>query len=1271
MADAKFEEVIRLAFETAGTDGIKQAASIMAGLGDVSEETRKQAAALLDDIGNVEKSSAAVRQYGEISKSVLDYQRQISAARSKVLELATAVKAADEPTKAQQRELAKARTTLSELVGEQQRQLGTLRTLKAGLDAQGISTRSAAASQRDLAARTAAASANLREMVTDLKRTREADAALQASLAAAAQKSKAETDQYDAALKKVRTQLDENKNAAVHGAGETTAGLTATRSAVDKLRGALAGLAAYFSFQAIGSGIKSLLGTGDQFEKFQKQLTNIYGDAAKGGAAFEWVKQFAKDTPLQLDQVMQSFIKLKNFGIDPMSGALQAAVDQNAKLGGESERLERITLAMGQAFAKGKLQGDDIKQMIEAGVPVWQILSEVTGKNVQQLQKMSEAGALGKDVMQAFFAQMGRDAAGAAADQMATLSGQFSNLQDNIQQFQDRVAKKGVLDYFKDQLAKLNDLIGKMAADGRLDAYAQRISDGIISLAQTLKSATAFLIEHASAIKDLAKAYVGFKLGKIVVEVGAFAVRLASLTKNAVAAGAAARGLSVGMAVLRGAMILLSGPIGWVIGGLTAFAAVTKLAADRIVDYALKHNQAAEDLKKSNAKQAQALQDAAAKYGLVAKSLEQYANVHVLAAEEVAKLSTAERAAYKERLEGHAAYVEAQRQEAGLMVTSGTASEAWAGHLEKVNAEQQKTTQGLKDFAAGTELSAAAAAQHMSVGAASIQKNLGDVKLSAEDAKNKMEAEFAEFGKKTPEQMGDLALAVANLGAQSGPAGEAIRRNLHDNLTQITSEDLLNFQKSGDNAFIKFETSAKEAAVITEATLQVALATLGVSAEQWGLKTTLAGQDNIRAFQLVATNASASAETIEAAFNKALAKASTADDAKAIGDAIKEAGEKGKVGFDATERAVKAVQDRLAALKNAVDPLAESFAVLGIQSQRSLDAAAAKAKHAFDNIVRGSRDGTASMNDVRAAFDGYAKAQLAAVEHAETWRRSQVQSALSTQASILGVSDEMAKLGAAGIAAGDSIAQGQRVAQTSLGETAKAASEAEQTTEEAADKAEKYGEKMANAHQAQARQWVATGARTQVAINGMSDAFLQALANLNQLAVGSQNLWRNAWNGTVAEWRRQGEEVDKQIQDINRQNAAYDEMAKRVDTLRQKYNFLNDDQLRALAQAQQTLEENQKRAEEEVRRKRDAAMQKNKDDRERQTAEWNKELGIDGSKPAAPGAGGEQVHRHVVDLSVSASQTPGAVPAQLSPTDVQKIANEVVRVIGIARSSSN
>lgn len=1265
MADSKFEEVIRLAFETAGTEGVKKAATILAGLGDVAEDVKQQAAGLLDDIANTEKSERAVKQYGEVGASVLDYQRKISAARRNVLELATAIKATDEPTKAQQRELAKARGTLSDLVSEQQRELGTLRSLKAGLTEQGISTRSAASAQKDLAARTATASSNLREMVGALKAQRAADAAMQAELAAAAAKSTKETQQYDAALGKVRKQLDDNKAAAQQGAVDTNASLTATTGIVNKLKGALAGLGVYFSARGILGGIKAILGTGDEFAKYEKQLASVYNSASKGSEAFAWAKQFAKDTPLTLGQVMKSFIQLKNFGIDPMNGSLQAAVDQNAKLGGESERLERITLAMGQAFAKGKLQGDDIKQMIEAGVPVWQLLSEVTGKSTAELQKMSEAGKLGTDVMKKFFAQMGKDSAGAAKDQMQLLSGQFSNLQDNIEQFEDRVAKKGVLDFFRDQLAKLNDQIGKMAGDGRLDRYAQQISDGIVKTAKAVQGATSFLIDHASAIGNVIKVYATFKVARIAGELAVAATKFIDTTAAANASATALAGAGK-QAGFFGRML------GRIPGGVRIAIAVVGFdllvkAGNYMGELAAKHSDAAKSLEATQKRVNEQIRKQAESYMEVERQYSRYAATQVLGAEEAAKLSDAERASYSARLQGLQAYLQAKASEQRRLQQLGVIAK---DELDATLAALKSAKEGMDSLQQGAELAAAALKNKLSLGAEAARAALQGIGADATTAQTRIETLFQSFQSDSITHIGDIGLALANVANESQAADQAVRLGLQGTLNALSSTDLLKFQSASTAAFAQYNIGATAAAAVTESLLQVALTRLGVATERWGLKSTDAARQNVAAFQTVAENAAATAGTVEAAFNKALANATTVQAVEDLGTAMQVAGQQGKVGFDATERAAAAVQNRLRALQTALDPLNDSFQQLGITSKRSLDDAAAAARTAFDQIVRAYRSGDAAIEDVRSAFGAYAKTQLDAAANSDEWKQAAVRNSLEVQAATLSVSDEMAALGLSGLDTGDKIAKGAHVAHDALESAEHAAHGAADALEDAGHKADAYGDAAGRAAKSSGDAWVASGKRSSVAMNGLSQTFINALADANRYA-SMPRIWRKMFSETVGEWQRETDAVNGMLDSLNKQNAAYDELTQRVETLRQTYKYLNDDQLRALAQAQQTLEQNQKRAEDEARQKAKDAQEKNAAQAAADTERWNKELGRtdDNGTPKAAAAPAEK--RVVIDLSVSASQTAGAVPAQLSPVDVQRVANEVVRQIGISRSTSN
>jgi TP901 family phage tail tape measure protein len=107
----------------------------------------------------------------------------------------------------------------------------------------------------------------------------------------------------------------------------------------------------------------------------------------------------------------------------------------------------------------------------------------------------------------------------------------------------------------------------------------------------------------------------------------------------------------------------------------------------------------------------------------------------------------------------------------------------------------------------------------------------------------------------------------------------------------------------------------------------------------------------------------------------------------------------------------------------ATDGLKAAFAKLGVESQESLERAAAAAKNAFDAIDKGSAQTAAGLADRRAAFLSYAQAAIAAAHNMDEGTRLQVMAQLEAKAAALGLSDELRKLGGAGEDSGRRTAQ--------------------------------------------------------------------------------------------------------------------------------------------------------------------------------------------------------------------------------------------------------
>lgn len=223
-----------------------------------------------------------------------------------------------------------------------------------------------------------------------------------------------------------------------------------------------------------------------QFENFNVQLTNLEGSAEGAKKAMSWIEDFATRTPLELEDTVAAYAKLRAFGIDPTNGSLQAIVDTMAASGGGAEQLDGIVLALGQAWTKQKLQGEEAMQLLERGVPVWDLLAEKTGKSAAELMEMASAGKLGREEIMLLIEAMAERNAGASDAMSKTWDGIISNLMDYWTKFQRLVMDAGLFDFMKGNLQDLLSFLNAAAADGRLQAWAEATSKAVLTAMQAL-----------------------------------------------------------------------------------------------------------------------------------------------------------------------------------------------------------------------------------------------------------------------------------------------------------------------------------------------------------------------------------------------------------------------------------------------------------------------------------------------------------------------------------------------------------------------------------------------------------------------------------------------------------------------------------------------------------------------------------------------------------------------------------------------------------------
>jgi tape measure domain-containing protein len=137
-----------------------------------------------------------------------------------------------------------------------------------------------------------------------------------------------------------------------------------------------------------------------QYEQTQIAFTTMLGSADKANQFLDELKDFAARTPFELDGLLSSAKMMQAFGFEAKEviPTLTAVGDASAALGLGTEGVGRITLALGQMKAMGRVLTQDLKQLQFAGVPAVQMLADSFGKTVPEMQKMIESGEVASEV---------------------------------------------------------------------------------------------------------------------------------------------------------------------------------------------------------------------------------------------------------------------------------------------------------------------------------------------------------------------------------------------------------------------------------------------------------------------------------------------------------------------------------------------------------------------------------------------------------------------------------------------------------------------------------------------------------------------------------------------------------------------------------------------------------------------------------------------------------------------------------------------------------
>lgn len=227
------------------------------------------------------------------------------------------------------------------------------------------------------------------------------------------------------------------------GLSQWSSGFSTAAGAVGLLDGALSAsqrkqLSYGVGFGAVSAGIVAGLGravkAAGSLEQTQVGFKTMLGSAEAARAKIEELQDFAAGSPFDFGESAKGAQQLLAMGVSAgdLIPVMKAVGNATAAAGGDTDTFLRGLRAIGQIRTKGVLQGDELLQLSEAGIPAVKILQEELGLTSEQMRNLGREGITADKAIAALTKGFSRQFAGAMEAQSKTLVGSFSNLTDSV-----------------------------------------------------------------------------------------------------------------------------------------------------------------------------------------------------------------------------------------------------------------------------------------------------------------------------------------------------------------------------------------------------------------------------------------------------------------------------------------------------------------------------------------------------------------------------------------------------------------------------------------------------------------------------------------------------------------------------------------------------------------------------------------------------------------------------------------------------------------------
>lgn len=241
-----------------------------------------------------------------------------------------------------------------------------------------------------------------------------------------------------------------------------------------------------------------------QIEKYTTGFTNMLGSAEAAQQVMSQIQEDAAKTPFDVASLTQANQYLISAGENASyaRNTIMALGDAVSATGGGNDELNRMAQNLQQIANTGKATAVDIKQFAYAGIDVYGILADYTGKSTAEVQKMTISYDLLTQALQAASEEGGRYY-NSMDTQSQTMNGRVSTLKDNVSQLAGLLTgdlSSGI----GAAIGKLNDMVVAAQEAYKLDGWKGLIGEitGLTTVIDKAKSSAVGLKAVFDALKS-------------------------------------------------------------------------------------------------------------------------------------------------------------------------------------------------------------------------------------------------------------------------------------------------------------------------------------------------------------------------------------------------------------------------------------------------------------------------------------------------------------------------------------------------------------------------------------------------------------------------------------------------------------------------------------------------------------------------------------------------------------------------------------------------